>query len=884
MKHSIHFILFLLTTSLPVFAEQVLEFQSATIVIGNEANPIEKRIADLLAERLREPSGLAASVVGESQAGDGNKGELRILLGISDHSDSISQILYDERIDPLTELNPGLEGFLLKLMDREGDPYLIAAGFDERGCLYAAGEILRKVRITEDEFQFFPPLEIRSAPAFEVRGTQFEQSGVAREKGKAREWTNEDRERVILDYALAGANVFSTGPGEMFDFIKSFGLMTQGGFGANTGSGPPEWGAKESIGRTGYLCLSVPEAKEKQIERCENEFKNGPEFDFVKFHGGDGGGCECDLCNPYGLTFIKTVEEMAKAIHKYHPKTRVYFTNQKFDDEDDIAIFNFLQEEPREWLWAWGYGPGSDAMSWQPGHRQTHRMDLFLHPGMGPFARYCQEIIRQMPPRHSLVFYNELTHWRYAQHGYVQMYPRADRNGDLPPPWNHFIYERRPDQALTMVYDRLTFYAWPKFYYWLFHQLLPYGVGDITHSSGHHDHFNQWMWQRLLWAPHTPLEEIVDEYCLTWFGQEAAPMMAQALYQLEENLEEDREHPIDEKPGIDRYYRLVQSAGEKMPEHLMKDNWIWREHMVKASLDKHIKLNYKQQREVEEKIQNRIRLGFEESDSKAGALNYAIEDALDLLDTLGETEEMKLLREEALRLGEESNELMGVRNEGMFNLDHDYIGLGWYENQLVASREFRGDKKREALWLIAHYDDAGEGGYYDNCGTFDPSPNLVNGYPYDHGQPFVPMMLSEANTPSQKSMCFTQDEEAGVAFEYRDLDPDAEYQIRFTFVRPWFQERYRMRMNQKSQTLLADGQVIAEEVELPERVSDFFTFDIPKEAVADGNLRIHFKKGEGVADGPQVLREMWRNSGGWGTIVSEAWLMRKDKLPWLQKN
>src|SRR5690606_35275079 len=142
----------------------------------------------------------------------------------------------------------------------------------------------------------------------------------------------------------------------------SWGLMAQGGFGANTGDGPPEWQAQESIGRTGYVCLSVPEAVEAQIQRCEDYFKNAPPFDLVKFHGADGGGCECDKCDPYGLTFVKVVERMAERIHQHHPDTRIYFTNQKFDDADDQAIFAWLQEQPRTWLWAWGYGPGSDAM------------------------------------------------------------------------------------------------------------------------------------------------------------------------------------------------------------------------------------------------------------------------------------------------------------------------------------------------------------------------------------------------------------------------------------------------------------------------------------------------------------------------------------------
>ena len=85
--------------------------------------------------------------------------------------------------------------------------------------------------------------------------------------------------------------------------------MTQGGFGANTSGRdiPEKWVASESIGRIGYACLSVPEAKTFMLKKCEEHFKNLPSFDLIKFHGGDGGGCECDKCDPYGLTFIKTV-------------------------------------------------------------------------------------------------------------------------------------------------------------------------------------------------------------------------------------------------------------------------------------------------------------------------------------------------------------------------------------------------------------------------------------------------------------------------------------------------------------------------------------------------------------------------------------------------
>ena len=846
------------------------EFERVVICVGGKAESVERRAAGLLKQRLTEASELDVRVEEEGRTSQRPADGLVVLLGVPDHHAELARWLDAHRIKPMTERDPGPEGFLVRSYVDARPAMVIAAAVDQRGALYAVGEILRRAVIKERSVEFPADLDVRTAPAFEVRGTQFGQSGVAKERAKVRDWTEEETQRVILDYALAGANTFNTGPGAMCDFIKSWGLMTEYNYGPNTGGGPPEWEAKESIGRKGYVCLSVPAARRAQLERCEAFFKNSPTFDFVKFYGGDGGGCECDLCNPYGLTFIKVVEEMAAIVHKYHPQTRIWFTNQKFDDEDDQAIFKYLQEKPRDWLWAWGYGPGSDAMSWQPGHRQTHRMDLFRYPGFGPFDRYNQEIMHQLPPGITLMHFNEITHWRYSQHGYVQAYPRADRNGDLPPPWNHFIYERMPDQALTMVYDRLTFFAWPRYYHWVFNQVVRYGAGDITHSSGHHDQFNQWMWQRLLWAPQTNVEDVVGEYCRAWFGPEAAPYMAKAIFQLEENLEENPEVPITKKRGIDRYYELVQEAGRRIPPHQMKTQRLWREYMQKGALDKYVKLSVRQQNALQGRIERRVGRALKE-----GNLDGSIDAILPWFDELKETPEMRALREEAGRLGEESNALFGVRSEGYFNLEHDFIGLGWIKRQLERARAADADEKREMLRMIVVYEDPGEGGFYDNCGTFNPAPNLVNGYPYDHGQPYVPSMLFEANRPGQRSMHYTQDEAQGVTFRYRGLDPSARYRIRFTFLRPWYQERYAFRMNQKSQTIYADEFVLARELELPLQMSDFFTFDIPPEATRDGELIIRLEKAHDVAVGDRVTVEQWRNSGGWGTIVSEVWLMKK---------
>src|SRR5205814_973927 len=119
------------------------------------------------------------------------------------------------------------------------------------------------------------------------------------------------------------------------------------------------------------------------------------------------------------------------------------------------------------------------------------------------------------------------------------------------------------------------------------------------------------------------------------------------------------------------------------------------------------------------------------------------------------------------------------------------------------------------------------------------------------------------------------DEDQGVTFHYRGLDPNAAYRIRFTFFRPHYLERYADHMNQHSQTIYADQFVLAKDVEIPEQTSDFLCFDIPCEATRDGELVIRFERAADVAHGDRRERELFRNTGGWGTIVSEAWLMKK---------
>lgn len=197
----------------PAPAAHSAPFKSVLIQTGSQAEEIERNVVSLLAERIAEPSGIPVRVTDEAAAGASPTSELVILAGVPAHHSALRAQFEARRIAPLTGLAPGPEGFLLKTVPRGSGFQVLAAGVDARGVLHAAGEILRRGVVSELSFEFPTNLVIRTAPAFEIRGTQFGQSSVARNRAKVRPWTEQDRRRAILDFALAGMNTVEVGDG-----------------------------------------------------------------------------------------------------------------------------------------------------------------------------------------------------------------------------------------------------------------------------------------------------------------------------------------------------------------------------------------------------------------------------------------------------------------------------------------------------------------------------------------------------------------------------------------------------------------------------------------------------------------------------------------------
>ncbi|MFH1739705.1 MAG: DUF4838 domain-containing protein [bacterium] len=867
MKFRIGLIPFVLLFAFPYAFAQAEEYdliKELRVIIGERATELERNYVNLFVDRLREQSAVQTEISSEIDEHPVKERIHTIYIGVPERNVNLRQLCKVKGIVIPDEMDPGAEGFVLRSWRGTKGIEAIAAAADEHGVAYAVGELLRRITYHETGIEFPSDLNIRTAPAFRLRGTEIQQGSTMRDITGAREWTQEERERVALDFVLAGANTVAYGDNE---FVDRYGLKNLIGVSPSMGSGPPEWKAIEPIGRTTHLCPSHPEARKHILENIRNQAKNWTKCDYVRFYSADGGGCWCEKCAPYGNTYIHMCEEMANIILEYHPEAKIMATNQELDNGGDQAIFDYLNEKPRDWLWAICYSPGSNAMVWTSARRPEHRMDLFRYPGFGPIDRYLREILHQLPPQQTIVFFTDVTHWVRSQYGLVHNHVLPDRQGNLPPHWTFSEYHRHPDPALFKLYNRRTCFARPHHYYWVFHNIMHYGEGDVVYSEGHHDHFNRWMWMRMLWDPHATLDELVDEYCRFWFGPEAAPLMAKAIYQMESNLEE----PLATNEGIERYFLLVREAGWKMPEWRMKKDYLWRQHMQKACLDKYGQLLLRRQMKRRDEMERLCRVALQ-----SGELDSAIREGLSFFATDIETAEMKRLRGDAGRIGKESDESFGVRSATYFNLDIDLVGLTWHEEQLRKAQVAESDEKRERIHLIGYYENPGQGGYYDNFGEWedDLAPHLAFGYNYSCRH--SPNAFSYTNRLSQNTMVFTQNEPNGVTIEYHDLDRDAEYRIRLSLVRPEYLARFAFMQPQTTESIYADDYCLAQDMELPIHKAEFFEFDIPKKATSDGTLTIQFRKTKGVGEGPVPIVEQWKNTYGWGTLVSEAWLMKKN--------
>ena len=202
-----------IVTTTPEWPAWASSYQGVVIHVGKNADTVERNAAQLLSHRLTENGPITVRMVTEGDGTPHEPAALIILLGVPSHHGEISAVFTKEHIPPLTPLDPGQEGFLLRSFSQGHEMAVLAAGIDDRGVVYAVGEILRQAVFNGDSVEFPANVAMRTAPAFEVRGTQIGQSSVMLNKAKARQWTQAEHNHAMADIILAGANTIAVSEG-----------------------------------------------------------------------------------------------------------------------------------------------------------------------------------------------------------------------------------------------------------------------------------------------------------------------------------------------------------------------------------------------------------------------------------------------------------------------------------------------------------------------------------------------------------------------------------------------------------------------------------------------------------------------------------------------
>jgi hypothetical protein len=177
---------------------------------------------------------------------------------------------------------------------------------------------------------------------------------------------------------------------------------------AETVNANPDWKAKEGkyFQEEGEVCPSNPAALEAIFELREKLFSGLPQIDYVITPITDYGGCSCERCSPYPLTYLKVFERQAALCRRFHPQAKIIAAGHTLalDEEDMLRSHlrksgwvNFVADIPRgakpiikyyinpeiTMVNGWGaYGP-CPAL---PIIRRTYREDYLRVAGAMPYS------------------------------------------------------------------------------------------------------------------------------------------------------------------------------------------------------------------------------------------------------------------------------------------------------------------------------------------------------------------------------------------------------------------------------------------------------------------------------------------------------------------
>lgn len=772
------------------------DLTTATLVTAKGASPVERQAARMLVEEAARRGGRWRIAPKAPATGPA------IYLGSVPRKPTGLP-------SQATSRRPYAEGYRLIAGATGGRTVVSAIGNDERGCMFASGALLRLLEWGDGRVRVLCR-DIETAPAKPMRGHQIGWRPTANSYDR---WGLKEFEQYIREMVVWGANAIELIPFDstydrekntrftcaLADLIASYGLHVWLWYPIGDDVPPGMTGPGLVPGE--LPCPSQSAGRKYILDRRNALFARMKHLDGVLIPGGDPGGCKCEKCSPWVDTLLPLAQDIAKALHRYHPKAGLWLSNQGFLEEHNTRFYKYLSARQPTWLAGVVHAPWVEETVASMRARTPKRYPIRQYPDICHTVR-CQYPVRDWDQAFAATLGREPAIYRPTEHAHIAR-----------------LYQ-------------------------------PQTCGAITYSDGVTDDLNKVIWAAVLWDPKVSDGAVLTDYARFFFGSRAAPDVVRGIRGLEANWR----GPVISHAGISKAFDLWRRLERNHPDHT-KRNWRFQMALLRAYYDRYVQIKL----QSETKAETDVLRSLAQPGDPIERARRAISD----LDAAQRATCAPELRARLLQLGQDLFESIGLqlsvprwgasgseRGAVLDFLDTPLCNHEWIRSQLDSAVQSRDPESvAAAIQRIVKWEDPGPGGFYDDLGNPARQPHLVRNRTWEADPGYVEGTrcdFAKAQPGYRQSWANYAETLYGapIIMRYTGLDRTASYVIRATY-----SGRYRPTM-----TLVADERY---EVHGPVPTTDPPTigeWPIPKAATADGTLTLRWNRVTGR--GAQVS-EVW---------------------------
>ncbi len=687
-------------------------------------------------------------------------------------------------------------------IDRSGpQPRLIVAGADDRGVLFGAGYLLRKMELNRGRLSVPDDFQAATAPKMPLRGHQL---GYRQKTNSYDGWDVPMWEQYLRDLVIFGCNTIELIPPRSDDDADSphFPLP------------PMEMMIEMSrlAGEYGldvwiwYPAMDPDYSDEKTVEAALKEwagvFRQLPRVDAVFVPGGDPGHTQ-----PRYL--FRLLEKQAASLRQYHPHAKMWVSPQSFGSEWLEEFFDLVKKEP-DWLAGVAYGPQVRI----------------------PLA----ELRARLPQRYPIRDYPDITHSRHCQ------YPVPNWDLAYAITEGREAINPRPTQ-MARIFRATT---------------AAYSAGFITYSEGCNDDVNKAVWSGLGWDPEANPEEIVRDYSRYFAGSSVTEPFSKLVLGLEQNWT-----GAIETNGVIEAHLAAARELEAQATPQQKLNWRFQQILYRAYYDAWVQRRWRHESALEAEALQKLRAAgaggslaaLQEAEAildRAASQPVAPELRARLFE-LGEA----LFQSVRMQLSTERYQGEPGRGSNLNEIDEPLNNRAWLKERFAQIRRMNSEPERAAALLaIANWKTVPAGSFYDDLGDPRRQPHLLRGVGWEKDPGFfhTPQVgftdrkARDAVYPISWWQSAENLYDEPLRMHYDGLSRQGRYKLRVVY------GRYK---NNAPVRLMANGQT--EVHGWLNRPGELLEFDLPASATASGSLDLTWFPTVGRGGNGRVLdvAEVW---------------------------